>query len=227
MLRLREILSLIAVSRLRLRITFPTIPVVGPKGSYGYFGWGKPTGGFCFGVDTSEAKIIRQMEIIDDMSTSSEAYIEVNWGKEGVHWTRNAKTGAFEAIPPYNETQKKGPIGNMFWGKFTNWDTMAQSWGTQIDEWTKYAVDRTFEPESSFTFQVQVPAEISQLQASAQPIWRAWTIDFIVGKKSLDSDWEAYKKAVLDAGMREVTVAANKAWSGLSDTLAKIDAGIK
>lgn len=204
-------------------------PVKGATGSYGYFGWGKATGTLAFGAHLANQpeKIQKQLQVIDELSTSSDGFIAMGYGKEGEHWTRNARTGAFEFIPPYNETQKRGPIGSWFWGLFMSWETQAQSFGNQVPTWTKYATNRTFAPETSFTWLVQISADANKLVAAATPIWRAWMVKFITGEKSLDTDWAAYLKEVNDAGMAKVTVEANANWKTVSSTLATIDANIK
>lgn len=204
-------------------------PVKGPTGSYGYFGWGKPTGGLVFGkhMEKEPAKLHRNLQIIDELTTSSEAYIALNWGILGTHWTKNAKTAAYEYLVPYNEPAKRGPIGCWFWGKFSSWATQAQSWGLGVKEWTKYATNRTFAPETSYTHLVTISADANKLVAAAQPIWRSWIVKFITGEKSLDTDWEQYKKEVLDAGMAKVIPEANTSWKNLANTLDKIEAQLK
>jgi putative aldouronate transport system substrate-binding protein len=205
-------------------------PVKGPSGSYGYFGWGKATGTLAFGAHLAKepAKIQKQLAIIDELTTDKQWYIDSNWGQEGVHWQRNPKTGAFEFIPPYNETQKRGPIGMYFWSTFSgSWDVSAQSYGTQTAIWTKYATNRTFAPETSFTYLIKTSADANKQIAAATPIWSAWIVKFITGEKSLDTDWEQYKKEVLAAGMDKVIPEANNLWKNVDSILATIDAGIK
>jgi len=204
-------------------------PVKGPSGSYGYFGWGKPTGAFSFGkhLEKDLPKLQKNLQIIDQLMTSSEAYIATNWGELGKHWTKNAKSAAYEYLTPYNEPSKRGPIGVWFWGKFYSWATQAQSWGNQTDELTKYARNRTFAPETTYTFLVQVSADANKLIAAAQPIWRSWIVKFITGEKNLDTDWDQYKKEVNDAGMAKVTPEANTFYKNIALNLDKIDASIK
>ncbi len=132
-------------------------------------------------------------------------------------------------IPPYNDAQKRGPIGNAFWGKFGNWDMQMQyAWPKNVADLAKYAQDRNWAPEKGYTHFVQLSADGAKLQnGTLQPLWQSWMMKFITGEKSVDKDWANYLAEMKTAGMDKLATEANAFYKNVRGFLADIEAKTK
>jgi putative aldouronate transport system substrate-binding protein len=203
--------------------------VTGPEGSYGYLGWGKATGSWAFGIhlENNMDKMNKIISVIDKVSTDPEVHGNLYYGKEGEHWQRG-ESGAAEFIPPYNETQKRGPLGTFF--HFVSAPPMSvqkQFWREDYDSLTQFARDRNFEPEKQYTWLVQLSTETNQLLVDLQPMYREWIVQFITGEKDLSSDWNAYIEEIMDAGFDQINNEASEYYQGVADIIDDIESKIK
>jgi len=207
------------------------VPAVkGPTGSYGYLGWGKATGnyGFSKAMEKRPDAVKRVMQIFEAFNTDPAIYGPITWGQESVHWQR-ATNGQAIYIAPYNDAQKRGPIGNAFWAKFGNWDMqMLFAWPKNVADLTKYAQDRNWAPEKGYTHFVQLSADGAKLQnGTLQPLWQSWMMKFITGEKSVETDWTNYVAEMKAAGMDKLTAEANAFYKNVRGFLADIAAKTK
>lgn len=188
----------------------------GPEGRYGYMNWGSITSSITFGKHLEEdtEKLQRAIQIVDKIMSDKELYGNLKFGKEGEHWARNPENNGAEPIPPYNEAQKTGPVGQNFFGSLVGTpDVQAFYKRDDEPELYKYAVDgNVINGEDYFTWiGLFTDPEVGKQSQDAGPLATKWAIDFITGAKPIDQ-FDTFVEEWENAGGKLLTEDANRAY---------------
>jgi len=198
----------------------------GPEGRYGYMNWGTITSSISFGkhLEKEPDKFHKAIQIVDKVMSDKELYGNVKFGKEGEHWARNPEHNGVEPIPPYNDVQKTGPIGNNFFESVLGIPEVQDFYARKDEpELYKYAVDgNVIEGEHYFNWiNLFIDPEVNKQTADTGPLAIKWAIDFITGAKPIEQfdqfvkEWEA-------AGGKLLTEEANRAYQEGKAEIEKI-----
>lgn len=148
----------------------------------------------------TEETISRAMAVMDFLRSEEGIDLTQN-GIEGVHYTIEGDKKV------YNDTYKDqfiSGIGHML-AMLTDYRSAREVLEGPVSNYFKeneqYAV---INPAEGFTNDVFQEASIS-----VEDVYSQWIIEFMVGKKDIDNDWDDYVKALQKAGLNQMTEEVN------------------
>lgn len=150
-----------------------------------------------------------------DMFYDTEIMTDLNYGERGVYWDWaapgelgiNGKQGVWKQLPvtlpnPHDKTWHMWGIYNYDsdWRLGLVVDTKGDVYDPKNLELLLYRGSKLYEPfipkeyVPNLWFAKETSNEVAQLATSIQDYVKEWAAKFIVGERSLDTDWDAYVK---------------------------------
>ena len=152
-------------------------PPKGPKGKFGYYGWGYANPPVRFGkqMTATNPKLAKLLEMYDGVGTDKATYYYVMYGKEGTDSDRDEY-----GVPVINKTTDRAKVGTSagMWFPPTA-EVFYSVQRKDYDEITKFARMNNF----SFLrdLGVFINPDISKVSANLNLIQGKWTMNFISG----------------------------------------------
>lgn len=190
----------------------------GPDGKYGYFNWGKFTGGIAWGknLDSEPTKKDKTMQLLERLLTEEDTYIAARFGStEGTHWERLAD-GSIVSKAPYNDPKNAGKLGINF---------LTQSISPMLDVQAAY-MSRDEAKNYRFAIEGNVKEGVdyfpwvnnfiggdivAKYRAGAEPLMFKNYIDFITGARPL-SEFDKFIEEWMAAGGADYEKAAQESF---------------
>lgn len=201
-------------------------PPKGPEGYYGYHNWGKMTSAISFGkqLGKNPVKLERAIQIFEKILSDKEVFALTHFGQEGIHWERSEGNQAVVKLPQYADDKKNGAAGINFFGAFQGVPAIQDYFSsTDKEEISRYgAMANVINGRDYFSRITDLlPAEADQKLRMAQTVRDKWTIEFITGKKPIES-FDQFVREWEEAGGAEATKAANEVYKNADNELKKI-----
>jgi putative aldouronate transport system substrate-binding protein len=174
-------------------------PPVGPKGSAGIV-QDNPAGSgmVVFGkqLEKDPAKLQKILQIIDAAGGDPAVTFPLGRvGIEGKHWKFD-QAGALQPIPPYDKAEVLAKEGKTEF--FTPWLSKAYQFAVLPKGVDKILKDYGIGPFDPI-YKYPLPSS-KQYQNNVWTVVDEWMANFIIGKKDIDKDWDAYLDAWKKAG---------------------------
>ncbi|MCU6796564.1 hypothetical protein OB236_31010 [Paenibacillus sp. WQ 127069] len=189
-------------------------PPVGPNGSRGIV-QDNPAGSglVAFGkqLEKDPDKLKKIIQMLD--SAGSDASLTYSIGRVGVenkHWKFDDK-GALQPIAPYDKAENLAKEGKTEF--FAPWLSKAYQFGVLpkgVDGMLKTYGIGPFDP----IYKYPLPSA-KQYQNNVNAVVDEWLANFIVGKKDIDKDWDAYLDAWKKAGGDMLEKEANDIYQSM------------
>ncbi|WP_105614777.1 type 2 periplasmic-binding domain-containing protein [Vallitalea okinawensis] len=168
--------------------------------------------GFVFGKNTTDAEMVRILQVINDSAFNQETFITLLKGEEGITYNYDEEDG-FVWIPPYDDQVKRREFGIeltagvTIGGCFNDYELQKP-----INTLPRYLDDRA-------AAEALATGKYDQLASVIKPVWSENEdhltqmtlenyIKFIIGDRSLD-EFDDYVQEWLNAGGQEVLEEAD------------------
>lgn len=186
-------------------------PPAGPDGYYGYPLNGALQKSFLFGVqlEDDKGKFDKVMQLINGLVYNDEVH-EVIYGEKGVHW--DFTDFGIQYKPEFDTPDKRADIGsnatNTFKGLAKPAVRISYKYrNADFDEIKEKSMNNTnqYVIAARGTYGDELEAAYKSYDVDFKTVLPRWMIDFIVGAKSVDDDWDEYIADLEAIGMREGT----------------------
>jgi len=182
----------------------------GPDGDAGSeMGRPSPTGnGVYFGYDSSDAKVIRTMQMKNWLAEDYDQYASVYWGVEGTDWEYDAD-GILQLLPGVAEAMTVEKIMETGLRQTFNVIPVSLEWALKqmpSDAQRPYSVDAVngkYASGSNFVVAGENVA-YTEKNADVMTVFDAFWAEIILGTKTIAADWDEYVADMNGAGLQEI-----------------------
>jgi putative aldouronate transport system substrate-binding protein len=195
----------------------------GPKGDFGYHGWGYANPPIRFGKQMvgDNPRIAKMMEVWDVASSDKDLAYFIRYGKEGEHSARD-EWGVPQIKKEVDRAKLGTSIGILTPSNIEVWKTFQRK---DYDDITKYARAGTTNKNYVRDLGVFMNPDITKVGPDLQLIQAKWEVDFIAGNKGLDK-WGDFIKEYMEKGGQAMKDEANRAYKTMSGDLDTIKKAI-
>jgi len=196
----------------------------GPKGDFGYPGWGYANPPIRFGkqMATDAAKMAKIMEFWDFASTDKDYAYFIRYGKEGQDSVRD-EYGVPQIKKEVDRAKLGTSIGILTPSNIDVWKTFQRK---DYDDITKYAKAGPTHQKHVRDLGVFMNPDVTKVAPDLQLLQGKWEVDFISGAQPM-SKWNDFVKEYMDKGGKAMTDEANRAYKAMTDDLNAIKKGIE